>query len=454
MEKITAAEIDRRIEKGEDLSDLYANTALNYESLKKAIHKGANLQDLYIHQTLYPEHIDYALRKGVSLGVLFRQQNLLPEQKDYVFEHMDDDDALIDLVVNTDLIPEQITRVIETKNDELVKAIYKYQKLDSKQIGVAMKKGVELSTLFKYQRMPSRYIERAIEEGVNLEQYLHSGDITRNQKMKILKKLNIDLPYELFDSDIWKDVREDKLGWAIEQYVEAIKDKMKESPLKRLVGTYETAILSSELIEKFLVEKEMTLKEGDFKYAYYVDKDGAERKMKVGRLLRDDPALVKMHMTLMQSGKPDPDVEIVISIDPEDIAGKGMNLEKETCEAIGGPYGIGSSCGWCDDIKANNLIGYIKKKKEKGKWIGRCMIRWCIRKDTGKSDAVLELYYGKPRYRDMLVNNLVHILREKGFSACGGDISCTTPYTYSGFVDIGTHTNGIEYKVGVRDKKK
>lgn len=450
-QKHVAAAIDR----GKSLKSLYRHCDMSPANIHRAISKGKELGTLYCRK-LDSESIDRALRKGKELPMVFGRQVLSDKQKGYVIEN-GDPDTIVNLVVTTVLLPEQIDILMKTPDSDLLNALYGEQKLSPKQVNVAIERGDQLGVLFEHQKMSSRHIDRAIEAGVDLEQYLASDGVSKKQKMAILKRLDIDLPYDFFDSAMWKDVPERRLSIAIEQYVASIKKKMRESPLKELVGTYETAILSSKLIEEFLKEKKMGLKEGDLKYAYYVDKDGTERKMKVGKLLRDKPELVKMHSSLLQSGVPDRDVEIVISIDPEDIAGKGMNLEKGTCESIGGMYGYGATCGWCDDIKANNLIAYIKRKKDEGKWLGRCMIRWCIREDSNKPDAVLELYYGKPRYRDMLVNNLVHILREKGFSALCGDISCVTPYTYTGYVDIGEYdrsTDTIEYKVGHRNKKK
>jgi hypothetical protein len=80
------------------------------------------------------------------------------------------------------------------------------------------------------------------------------------------------------------------------------------------------------------------------------------------------------------------------------------------------------------------------------------MIRWCIREDDGMPDAVLESYYGKNKYGDLLRNTVIKNLRRKNLTVIPGDVKCVTPYTYEGHADEGSKTNDnrIIYRVGDR----
>jgi len=229
-------------------------------------------------------------------------------------------------------------------------------------------------------------------------------------------------------------------------------------------------------------------------------------------------------------------LEIVITNDPNSIAAKGAGTKrnedhpelvppvsgghvhiKTGCETVKtGPFGWkewskaqlagkeagDGGCGWCDDIKNNNVIAILQHKgtptffpddagpldpktgrhgewhetfkNSKGeqermtpskKWYARAMIRWCVREDNKKVDAILETVYGgEPvckchgkapktekdsstrgyvaKYREIFESTVTNILRENGFTAKRGrDIDghpCKTPYHFTGYADKAT----------------
>jgi hypothetical protein len=154
-------------------------------------------------------------------------------------------------------------------------------------------------------------------------------------------------------------------------------------------------------------------------------------------------------------------LEIVISNDPIDIAGKSTGRDWTSCETIGGDWGWPPNCGWCDDIKANNLIAYIRKVGNKEQWLGRKMIRWCIRSDDHQPDVLAEKYYSSwenAKYRPIMEYTLSNILRDKGYSGKPGNVSCVTPYGYSGYLDSAdsakVRDHHIEYHLGGRGEER
>lgn len=174
------------------------------------------------------------------------------------------------------------------------------------------------------------------------------------------------------------------------------------------------------------------LQEGDYKYVYR--EDGS--KIKLGKFLKSlDEQLAQDYGRYMQMVKfKRGGATVHISQRPEDILAKSTGQNWTSCETIGEQY----SKGIYDDIKANNAIAYITLDDKPGKWLGRRMIRWCVRKDDLEPDAVIERYYGDGNYSDILNNKLQEVLRSKGFSGVRGDVQCLTPYDYNGYIDSGS----------------
>ena len=429
-----------------DIRHCFVNIKLPNKKISQAIEKGKELWILYEHQKLTPQQIDKAIEKGKNLWALYTYQKLTPQQIDKAIEK---GEGLWALYTYQKLPPQQIDKAIE-KGEHLWK-LYEYQKLTPQQIDKAIEKGEELDILFSYQKPSPKQIQYAIDHNIALE-FLYSSPLTtKEQKAQILQKLGVKLTPEQMESPLWRAVPPTKILKAVKAFNKSIENKIKENPLKDLTGVYPIKASTFTEIRDYLNKRNYYIKGEDLDYAYYIDKQGIERKIRIGKLLKNEPELLKRYTRLKQFGKPKENLEIVISQNPEDIARKSTGQRWTSCETIGGSYGFPPKCGWCDDIKANNLIAYIREK-DNPKWIGRVMIRWCIRKDDEKPDAVVERYYGNHKYADILRNNLINILREKGYSAIFGNVLCKTPYNYTGYIDSGTRcdTNKICYEVGDR----
>lgn len=196
------------------------------------------------------------------------------------------------------------------------------------------------------------------------------------------------------------------------------------------------------------------LEEGDYTYVHR--KDGS--KVKLGRFLRKidenlarDYARHKQQIKYRREG-----LMLHISQNPEDILAKSTGQGWTSCETVGREF----AGGIFDDIKANNAIAYLTVEGKPNKWLGRRMIRWCIREDDEKPDAVIENYYGDQNYSDTTYRKLQEILQKHGFSGVTGSVACVTPYTYRGYVDVGRKIrrgyselatgHNIQYDVGGR----
>ena len=446
-QKLTPQQINKAIEKGKELETLYYRQKLTPQQIDKAIEKGEHLWTLYEYQKLTPQQIDKAIEKGELLWVIYTHQKLTPQQIDKAIEK---GESLGTLYTHQKLTPQQIDKAME-KGGEYLWVLYDRQKLTPQQIDKAIEKGEELDILFSYQKPSPKQIQYAIDHNIALE-FLYSSPLTtKEQKAQILQKLGVKLTPEQMESPLWRAVPPTKILKAVKAFNKSIENKIKENPLKDLTGVYPIKASTFTEIRDYLNKRNYYIKGEDLDYAYYIDKQGIERKIRIGKLLKNEPELLKRYTRLKQFGKPKENLEIVISQNPEDIARKSTGQRWTSCETIGGSYGFPPKCGWCDDIKANNLIAYIREK-DNPKWIGRVMIRWCIRKDDEKPDAVVERYYGNHKYADILRNNLINILREKGYSAIFGNVLCKTPYNYTGYIDSGTRcdTNKICYEVGDR----
>lgn len=474
-QKLSSALIDHAIEHGYSLHTLYIYQKLGLLQIDKAIEKGLDLDNLYTHQKLNSIQVDEALEKGIKLFDLYSYQTFSSTQIDKAIEI----GALLDTLLRRfKFTPVQISTMMA--RELYLGSLYTFQKLQSSQIDEALEIGEELYMLYEYQQlMPSqidraldidkfvdillsyqkqitsKHINYAIRNEISLDFLYTSPLTTPKQKVEILEKLGIEVPESVIKSKLWSQVSPKIVMEAIKQFDEAIKSKMKESPIYELVGTYEVSDIHNawNRIKSFLNTKSMVTKENDYRFAYYTGKDMKEKKIKIGRVLKDKPDLLKEFSKIRQFGAPEEaNLEIKISIDPEHIAMKSTSQTWTSCETIGAMCGLGEECGWCDDIIANNLIAYIKFK-DRESWLGRVMIRWCIREDDELPDAVIEHYYGRPAHKDILISQLITTLRSKGFTGILGDKSCLTTYDYSGYVDSGIKQNGkILYKIGDRPK--
>ena len=353
--------------------------------------------------------------------------------------------------------------------------LYEFLQLSPEQIDKALKIGYSVDQLFRYQKnLEPRHIDYAIRNNINLDNLVTSDRITREQRLVILEKMGFtkkDLAElgDILHHPLWKYVSPRRLMEAVRNYKQAVKEKTEDNPLRSLVGVYPKNEHPIEPIIMFLKKKRMHLKKGDIKYAYYIDHNNIERKIRLGKLLKRDRQLYTSWLHMMQYGVPPfekTDVEIMLSNKPEDVAAKSTGWNANgmfhgSCETIGSSYGWGKSCGWCDDIKANNLIAVVKKPGEnRNRWLGRSMIRWCIRHDDKKPDAIIEKYYGDGKYRPLLQSRVKNILESHGFSATAqGEVSCETPYSYTGYIDtpgrrspslFKEREKGIFYDVGPR----
>jgi hypothetical protein len=469
-QKLSSYQIDRAMDIGEELYWLYGYQKLSSYQIDRAMDIGERLGPLYGCQKLSSYQIDRAIDIGKELGSLYRLHKLSPHQ---IYRAIDIGKELDVLYEYHKLSPHQIDRAMDM--EEELDCLYEYQKLLPEQIDRAIEIGEHLETLFSYQRLLLEQIDGAIDIGVGLEFLYGSPLVTEEQKRTILRKLNISVPEVLLESPLWKNVLPTDLTKAVNIFNESVSNKIDMVPVYDLVGVY-SATNPFDIIKLRLADKGYYMKEGDFDYGYYVDKSGRERKTRIGRIIKDYPKLVAEYGEVKSALKDiyrktgslvplSENLEIVISNNPIDVAGKSTGKAWTSCETISSSAGFGwpPQCGWCDDIKANNLIAYIKRVGE-DEWIGRCMIRWCIREDDKCPDVLIEKYYGNisdpnlPLYRWIMEYNLNRIVRGKGYSGMPGAVSCKTPYTFTGYLDSADSAkfkdSHIEYHLSARGRKR
>ncbi|MDD3492756.1 MAG: hypothetical protein PHU95_00680 [Candidatus Thermoplasmatota archaeon] len=344
---------------------------------------------------------------------------------------------------------------------DILATLYEHQTLTPEQVSYALELGVNMDILMSYQTLTPEHLDRAIELGVDLDILYANPNLTAEQRTRLLKKMGLAVPEVALDHPLWKAVSPKLIPKAIQHLKEATERRLPVSPLDSLLGVYTVEKTTRDVIREWLNEqKSMYMKEGDDKYAYYTDDKGKEHGISIGKILTraGEHDLLKRYSKLRQLGEPEGgDLEIVISKEPEDIARKSTGQKWTSCETVGASHGWPPRCGWCDDIRANNLIAYIRHRpKSSGEdtlflpterahypgdipWLGRMMIRWCLREDDNQPDAYLENYYGDPKYSDTLRNRLIEILRQAGFSGVRGNVACVTPYSYGGYIDSGAH---------------
>ena len=440
---LTPSQIDRAMDKGEYLDDLYFRQTLTPSQIDRAMDKGEYLYAIYERQKLTLPQIDRAIDIGEDLGCLYESQKLTPLHIDRA---IDKGEYLYAIYERQKLTLPQIDRAIDIGED--LGCLYESQKLTPLHIDRAIDKGEYLDILFSYQTLSPDQIQYAINNNIALE-FLYMSPLTsKEQKKTILGKLGVLVTEEQMESPLWRGIVPTKLAEATEIFDKSIEEKIEERPIDDLVGVYPIEETPFDAIRLCLNKKKFYTKEGDIGYGYYTDKSGNERKIRIGKIIKDDPDLLKSYNRLKQVGLAEGKLEIVISNESEDIARKSTGQNWTTCETVGSDFGWPPKCGWCDDIKANNLIAYIREK-DQDKWIGRTMIRWCIRDDDKSSDAVIENYYGNTKYAEILRNELIKILRAKGYSGIRGDVLCQTPYSFTGYLDSGSWSNHhIDYRVG------
>ncbi len=534
--RFTNNHINYIIENNLDISNFVvtAKPQLNDKQINKIMMKGVALDVIYSHVKLSDECISKAIKKGKELDKLFDNQKIsekhINQLLDYVDpNHLDSNDSqkafgVIENIFllsykDNELYPSNIERLVEYGFG--LDKLYKKFKLNDKAVAKAIERGEHLHELYQNQKVSRENISKAIERGESLAELVNPRHPTKwiyNEHVKlILDKLRKgeDIPKIVLDnicqntphlkseyrSELMKHLNYtqedmDKIkGTGIFEYCtpdnfdrvkgaveDAVRTRIDDAPLKELVGTYDLKVDPWQPIKDWVEENGYYFKGKNLKHVYHMV-DGDERKRKLGSILIDkEPDLYKKWQVLMsQKAKSEPDdsVEIVISDEPLDIVAKSTGQPWESCEKIGWSYGDPGldGCGFCSDIRANNLIAYIKRKDEKGEynWLGRCVLRWCNREDDKKPDVFIEKYYRHPydgeKYRKPFLSNLKNIIRKKGFSANYGRVICNTPYKFEGYVDggnkghrefitnnktsRGTDYDGkIYYLVGDRPEKK
>ena len=465
-QKLSPSQIDRAIKIAEYLPSLYKYQKLTPSQIDRAIDEGEYIYDLYDHQKLTPSQINGAINRGIHLSNLYKHQMLTPSQ---IYMAIDKGAELYHLYHYQKLTTPQIDWAIEIGED--LEIIYEYQKLTPLQIDGVIEIGENIGILFTYQTPLPSHVQHAIDGNIALD-FLYLSPLTsKEQKKSILKKLNIPTTERLLESEVWRSVPPRDLFEAVNIFNKSIADKIDRSPINDLVGIYPVTTPFG-LIKLEFADKGYYIKEGDFDYGYYIDKIGREKKRKIGGILKKNPKLLAEYGESKPSLKSvyektklftplSENLEIVISNNPIDVAGKSTGKAWTSCETISltAEWGWPPKCGWCDDVKANNLIAYIRRVGET-EWVGRNMIRWCIREDDNRPDVLIEKYYGDiedanfPLYQWIMRNNLKKIVRSKGYSGTLGGTLCKTPYNFTGFVDSphsSTRLGGpIKYHLGER----
>jgi len=194
--EMTKEEIDRAIEKGENLGDIYINEKLTERQIDKAIEKGKHLDTLYIHQKLTERQIDKAIEKGKHLDTLFMSQKFTRSQIDRILEKEKDKYILKNLVWWQNLSKRQIDKAIEigikTKNRNILELIINKHILMKRQIDKMMEIGIKMNLLgaiYNRQKLSKRQIDKAIEIGKNLDVLIKEQILTEKQIDRVLKKI-------------------------------------------------------------------------------------------------------------------------------------------------------------------------------------------------------------------------------------------------------------------------
>lgn len=434
------------------------DAGIGYNDPKKA----DSIDVLYKHINVNSEEINKILDKGVKTSVLVREK--LNDFTQNNFNKAIEKEISLNEIYRYDLNRENINKAIE--KEKHLNILYSHQELTDDQIANAMNKGKNLHELYEHQHLDHKHIEKALEIGeeidnlwtyhktkfkekdidmlIDKKQLLHilqkSSLVSNEQKLRILEILGVSKEV-VSKSKFLREVPPDLIPRAKEILDEAKASRLKEHPLEPAIGEYEIPKTPwQEIIER--VEKEgWDVKNEKFAYKGTI-------KKKIGGLLstwkEDD--LLKKYQIIRSQHTPIPedyeDLYIEISDDPEDIAMKSTGQKWTSCETVchgagGGEHLKGNHNGWRDDIQFNNLIAYIKRKKEK-KPLARCMIRWCHREDDGLPDAFVEDAKSAKedaKYRQIIKKNVIDILQKKGFSAIKGPVKCVTPYDFTGYVD-------------------
>lgn len=449
--------IDTAIQRGEALDVLYQNNVLEAHQIDKAIERGEDLQRLYCnHDNKFTkENFKYAIDKSAELSNLYTCQTNLPSD-------------IIDIAL---------------EKGEALHELYEHQKFTGNQLFRALTMKQELPQLYAYQirNFTSAHFDMLIpvaDENLLYKMYTDSTlNLNDEQRERVAKKISDDLGMVIPPASIvhtrlspkyWKEFEEKKQR--------SLQARIKERPLAPVLGVYPLSVANpwQEIID--IMDKRGYAVSDDGKYA--IGKDNPKKQMRIGKILFRDlktehHPLMRKYKTLM-SQKIRPfhyttqalpkelieDFEIVISDDPNDIAAKGTGHQNigEGCETVqSGSYGWIEwtpeelegkkpaphyGCGWCDDIKNNNAIAFIRNKKEKDprkKWLDRAVIRWCIREDDKKPDAIIETIYGQEKYKPMLRQVLTDILNKHGLTGAKDGHVCVTPYKYTGYADSATN---------------
>jgi hypothetical protein len=434
--KPTSEEKNKILEKGIKIEEFYRNHADKFskDNFKKAIELGHFLSYLYRHD-LSNENIYTAMKKGDFLNVLYSHQTLNTQQVDLALE-------------------------MEKNLHEL----YEHQKLTTKQRKRAIEIGKDIDNLWTYHQadFTKEDIDLLIEKRKILNILQKSPLVINEQKLRILDILGISTE-AVSKSKFLREISPHLVFDAKSIFDEAVNNKIKEHPLKPLVGSYIVPKTPwDEIIDK---AKEEGFEIKNEQYAYK-----GNTKQRIGYLLSKwkDKKLLRSYQILRSQKTPLPteyeELEIRISDDPEEVAMQSTGQKWESCVTVGHSCGGGENLagphnGWRDDIKANNLVAYLWKKGE-DMARARCVIRWCNREDDGLPDAYVEQPHSHEldaKYREIIKDNLLRIVQEKGFTGKSGPIKCITPYDFSGYVDTYKAFWGdepITYKVAEKPEVK
>jgi hypothetical protein len=455
--RLDVKHVDIAIERGEELDELYQKNVLESYQIDNAIGKGQDLYHLYCNHDNKFTNFNFknAIQVHAELDNLYTCQKNLP----------------------SDIIDRALEEGISLHE------LYEHQKLNSNQLFRALAMKQELPQLYAYQiqHFTSAHFDLLIpvaDENLLYKMYTDTAlKLSDEQREQVAKKISDELGMVIPPASIvhtrlspkfWKEFEEKKQR--------SINERLKERPLVPVLGVYPLSIMNpwQDIID--IMDDKGYMVSDDGKYA--VSKADPKKHVRIGKILfrelkTEHHPLMKKYKTLM-SQKIRPfhyttnalpkdiieNLEIVISDDPNDIAAKGTGHQNigEGCETVqSGSYGWiewtkeelegkktppHHGCGWCDDIKNNNAIAFIRNKTEKNprkKWLDRTVIRWCLREDDKKPDAIIETIYGQEKYKPMLKQVLTDILNKHGFTGETDGHICTTPYKYTGYADHATH---------------
>jgi hypothetical protein len=397
------------------------------------------LKDLFWNQKLTRDSIERAIERGEQLNTLIQHEK----------ERFDERliSKLIDKGVNLHEAYEQLT-------------------LTSKNIDKAIEKGIELESLVSNQSLEEHHFDKLIDLEQHLSLLLTKENVIEEQKERIYGILSAKYGYEgkREGKILSKIPPEIDVVQFLEIYNDAVNQKIKDNPLEEIVGVYPFPLHNKWSEIKDLVEKDgYHFREDNVTYVYK-----GNDKQRLGKFLsKKNPDLMKFlttvtdeekHKALFPTDFNPSDYEFVISNDPSDIAIRSTSMKHvqiDKCEAIGHQFGWPINrkhyskygCGWCDDIKANNLVAYLRHKDKPDEWYARAAIRWCNRKDDGLPDVFVEqIYTKKGEMREMMKETIEGILTEQGFNPGfywnKGTVKCVTPYKFSGYVDSDSVQSG------------